>query len=73
MLSTDARGRAHLGIPHATFKVTELDGGALLLEPARTLTATENMFLRNPQLTEQTNASLRLPADHYVPRKRRED
>jgi len=40
-------------------------------DAARGLTETESMFLRNPHLADQVNASLALPAGQYVPRKRR--
>ncbi|RRD49529.1 hypothetical protein [Arachnia propionica] len=70
VLVTDARGRATLGPKEQTFKVTELDGGALLLEPARVLTEIEIAALQTPGLIDQVNASMARPTEGRKYRKR---
>jgi hypothetical protein len=44
ILATDARGRITLGPKNQTFKVTELDDGSLLLEPAIVMTRADLAF-----------------------------
>ncbi len=58
VLVTGGSGRAMLGPKDQTFKVTELDGGALLLEPSRVLTEIEPAALQTPGLINQVKAAL---------------
>lgn len=62
LVVTDSRERA--------FKVTELDGGALLLEPARVLTEVEFAVLQTPGLVDQVNASMARPTEGRKARRR---
>jgi hypothetical protein len=57
LLTTDSRGRATLGKKDTTDKVTELDGGVLLLEPAQVMTAAELAYLTNTALQQQVAQS----------------
>lgn len=70
ILATDTRGRLTLGRKNQTFKVTELDDGALLLEPAVVMTRADLAFLTDPALQAQVEASLAEP-NEGVPYRRR--
>ncbi len=70
LVVTDARGRATLGPKESTFKLTELEGGALLLEPAHVLTEIELAVLRKTGLVDQINASIEHPAEGRNARRR---
>ncbi|MCL6422350.1 hypothetical protein Bequi_02955 [Brachybacterium sp. JHP9] len=49
-ITTDSRGRAPLGAKDTTFKMTTLEDGSLLLEPARILTRAELEIYVNTEL-----------------------
>jgi hypothetical protein len=70
VLATDARGRITLGPKNQTFKVTELDDGSLLLEPAVVMTRADLAFATNPALQAQVEASLAEPAEGVAYRRR---
>jgi hypothetical protein len=70
LVVTDSRGRATLGPRERAFKVTELDGGALLLEPVRVLTEVEFAVLQTPGLVDQVNASMARPTEGRKARRR---
>lgn len=61
LVTTDNRGRMTLGARSQTFRVTHLEDGALLLEPALALTETELAALRTPGFVEQIDASMARP------------
>jgi len=72
-ISTDGRGRVTLPVKNATFELTELPGGTLMLEPARVLTQAEYEVLLNPELRQQVTASMNDPeaATRHVRRSER--
>ena len=53
LVQTDARGRATIGHPERRFKMTELNDGAIILEPAVLVSEAELKFLRNIELQAQ--------------------
>ncbi len=61
ILATDARGRITLGPKNQTYKVSELEGGALLLEPAVVMTRADLAFAGDAALQAQVEASLADP------------
>lgn len=70
ILTTDGRGRISLGPRNQVFKVTELDDGALLLEPAVVMTRADLAFATNPALQAQVEASLSDPTEGIAYRRR---
>lgn len=58
IVTTDGQGRATLGPQDQIYRVTELEDGALLLEPVRVLTEVEHAVLGTPGLVEQLDASI---------------
>ena len=50
---TDARGRLSLGIPDAEFLLWEQSDGAIVLEPAVTISRTEAALLADDNLQER--------------------
>lgn len=70
VITTDARGRITLGPKNQTFKVTELDDGSLLLEPAIIMTRADLAFAGNPALQAQVEASLAKPDEGVGYRRR---
>lgn len=70
ILATDARGRLTLGPKNQTFKVTELDDGSLLLEPAVVMTRADLAFAASPALQAQVEASLADPTEGIAYRRR---
>lgn len=63
ILTTDGRGRATLDKRNQTYRVSHLDDGVLLLEPARLLTDAEVALLADPALVKQIDASMSRPAE----------
>ena len=70
VLTTDSRGRATLGAKSTTYKVTEFDGGALLLEPARHYTEAEVAILSTPGAAERISESMRRPMEGQKAKRR---
>lgn len=70
VLTTDARGRLTLGPKNQTFAVTELEDGALLLEPAVVMTRADLAFATTEGLQVQVAASLAHPEDGVSYRRR---
>lgn len=69
-VTTDSRGRATLGKKGETYRVSELEGGALLLEPVVTLTRAELALLDSPELLAQVRHSMAHPEQARTPRPR---
>lgn len=61
LITTDKRGRFTLGPKEKTYKVIELEHGALLLEPAQVLTDVEVAALRTPGFIAQIDSSMARP------------
>ncbi len=70
VLTTDARGRLTLGPKNQTFSVTELEDGALLLEPAVVMTRADLAFATTEGLQVQVAASLEHPDEGVTYRRR---
>lgn len=70
ILATDARGRLSLGPKNQTYKLTELENGTLLLEPAVVMTRADLAFATNPALQAQVEASLSNPGEGVAYRRR---
>jgi hypothetical protein len=67
---SDGRGRVTVAAKDATYRVTHLDGGAILLEPAEVLTRADLALRLDPELAAQVAASRAHP-ERLRPHRRR--
>jgi hypothetical protein len=70
IVETDARGRASLGHPSATYLMHEEEDGTLVLEPAVVVTELERRFMANATLQAQIAHAKAHPEEQRLRRPR---